>query len=395
MQLLYVMLAGFAFLLLWQGVRWYMAWRTRLRLKLEPVPPGPDIDEVVVHREIGAVRVRPRHEPVLTHTVSDDEPPLLAERIRAGAASEAAAATAPSPAERPDAGARSGRVAAATSAARPATELAPARPSASALPGAAVPSQASAPSAPSPVSEQRAELARELSAAVAPASMPAQTAPAQTSAADTPPVLVTPASVQEPAPAVEQHDLFADELIAPPPPRGSKSTSARARALYDAPAVEPVRVVRNDTANRPVQEIEQVIALHVVAREHLFRGEDLLRCLLSFGLRYGDMSIFHRHEQPTGQGRVLFSMAKAVEPGTFDLESMTAEDVPGVTFFLGLPGINSIAAWDLMVDTARRLANELQGDVLDEQQQPLTRQLVEHFRERVQEFERRRLMPRR
>jgi len=175
---------------------------------------------------------------------------------------------------------------------------------------------------------------------------------------------LTPASVQVPEsePEIVQPDLFGDEPIAPPPRRGQ--AASRARALYDAPAVEPVRAVPADTTVA-VNDIEQVIALHVVAREHLFRGEDLLRCLLSYGLRYGDMSIFHRHEQPTGQVRVLFSMAKAVEPGTFDLEAMTAEDVPGVSFFLGLPGVNSISAWELMVDTARRLAHELQGEVLD------------------------------
>ena len=47
-----------------------------------------------------------------------------------------------------------------------------------------------------------------------------------------------------------------------------------------------------------------------------------------------------------------------------------------------------------MVDTVKRLATELNGEVLDEQQQVLTRQLIEHYRERVQEFERRRLMNR-
>ncbi len=326
MQLLYVLLAGAALLLLWQGVRGYLGWRSRLRLKLEPVPPGPDIDEVVTHRELGPVRVRPRQEPSFAadaDAATEDMPPVWR---------------------------------------------------AEAPPVMAAPVVTSAPMPAEPVA------------------MPAPPiAPAELPEEEDVPVVLTPASVQaqDALPEIVQPDLFGDEPIAPPPRRGQ--TASRARALYDAPAVEPVRAVPADTTVA-VNAIEQVIALHVVAREHLFRGEDLLRCLLSYGLRYGDMSIFHRHEQPTGQGRVLFSMAKAVEPGTFDLEAMTAEDVPGVSFFLGLPGVNSISAWELMVDTARRLAHELQGEVLDEQQQPLTRQLVEHYRERVQEFERRRLM---
>lgn len=331
MQLLYVLLAGVALLLLWLGVRGYLGWRSRLRLKLEPVPPGPDIDEVEVHRELGPVRVRPRQEPSFVPEAGDGAEDRLPAASAAASPVVAAAVKMPAPT--------------------------PVAPAVSAAPVMA-PSAAATPVAP---------------------------------AEDDVPVVLTPASVQVPEsePEIVQPDLFGDEPIAPPPRRGQ--AASRARALYDAPAVEPVRAVPADTTVA-VNDIEQVIALHVVAREHLFRGEDLLRCLLSYGLRYGDMSIFHRHEQPTGQGRVLFSMAKAVEPGTFDLEAMTAEDVPGVSFFLGLPGVNSIAAWELMVDTARRLAHELQGEVLDEQQQPLTRQLVEHYRERVQEFERRRLM---
>lgn len=207
---------------------------------------------------------------------------------------------------------------------------------------------------------------------------------------DNVPVLLTPVPIPE-TDKVEQHDMFADEMIAPPPfPRREPS---RAQALYERP-VEPVRPVITAVDEKPHVDVQDVIALHVVARQHPFNGEDLLRCILSYGLRFGEMSIFHRHEQPTGQGRILFSMAKAVEPGTFDLEAMTGEEVPGVSFFLSLPGINSILAYDIMVDTAKRLATELQGEILDEQQQPLTRQLVEHYRERVQEFERRRLMQR-
>ncbi len=205
------------------------------------------------------------------------------------------------------------------------------------------------------------------------------------------PVLLTPVASAGTL-ALEQHDMFADEAIAPPPfPR--KDSGPRVQALYEK-SVEPVRAVLTAAEEKPYVDVQDVIALHVVSRQYPFSGEDLLRCILSYGLRYGEMSIFHRHEQPTGQGRILFSMAKAVEPGTFDLEAMTGEEVPGVSFFLSLPGVTSILAYDIMVDTAKRLATELQGGILDEQQQPLTRQLVEHYRERVQEFERRRLMQR-
>lgn len=320
MELLYVLLVAIGALLIWRGVTLFLDWRSSLRLRIEPVPPGPDPD-VMPSSELGKVRVVHRTEPVMTGPVS----------------------------------------------AAPAADL------------------------------QQQIVGGQLPPAIAEASRPDDDLPAHLSGSqghetEEEPVLLTPASVESVTGFVEQHDMFADMPIAPPPDR--RQTASRAKALYGATAsVEPVRPVAEPAEKMPL-EIEQVIALHVVCRAHPFSGEDLLRNVLSYGLRFGDMSIFHRHEQPSGQGRVLFSMAKAVEPGTFDLEAMTGEEIPGVSFFLGLPGVSSITAYDIMVDTARRLANEMQGDVLDEHQQPLTRQLVEHYRERVQEFERRRLMSR-
>lgn len=320
MELLYVLLAGICLVLVWRGISLLMEWRSSLRLKIEPVPPGPDPD-LMPNPELGKVRVVRRTEPVVTADQVGE-----AGLISAG------------PEQRIEAE------------------------------GGAVP------------------------LAMAAVSSPMEAAGISAHEADAP-VLVTPAVVDMGQKVAEQQDLFADEPIAPPPER--RSTASRAQALYgDASSVEPVRPVTQEPPSGVPMEIEQVIALHVVCRDFPFNGEDLLRAVLSYGLRFGDMSIFHRHEQPSGQGKILFSMAKAVEPGMFDLESMTGEEIPGVSFFLALPGVNSIVAYDVMVDTARRLATELQGDVLDENQQPLTRQLVEHYRERVQEFERRRLMSR-
>ena len=327
MELLYVLLVAICLILVWRGVTLFMEWRSRLRLKIEPVPPGPEI-EITPNPELGKVRVRPRSEPVLAEVHSMQ---------KQAAAPKTMDTQAPEPAV--------------------------------ILQEKASPDDRGDVSSVDPLIPETA----------------------QGDAGDEP-LLLTPSSVATLVEAAEQQDLFADEPIAPPPQR--RNTAGRAQALYGSTVVEPVQPVIAAPAEKKQIDIEQVIALHVVSRAHPFNGEDLLRSVLSYGLRYGDMAIFHRHEQPSGQGRVLFSMAKAVEPGTFDLETMTGEEVPGVSFFMGLPGVNSITAYDIMVDTARRLATELQGDVLDEHQQPLTRQLVEHYRERVQEFERRRLMTR-
>lgn len=141
-----------------------------------------------------------------------------------------------------------------------------------------------------------------------------------------------------------------------------------------------------------VVEASDYVIVYVMPSHVPFDGEHLLKCALSFGLRFGEMSMFHRHEHPNGHGDVLFSMARADDVGAFDLEAMTGEFIPGLTLFMALPSPQPALAYDMMVDTARRIATELHGEVLDQSQNPLNRQLVEHYREDVLEYTRRQLM---
>ncbi|MBQ0722084.1 MAG: cell division protein ZipA [Paraperlucidibaca sp.] len=128
---------------------------------------------------------------------------------------------------------------------------------------------------------------------------------------------------------------------------------------------------------------DRVISIHVMAREDGIPGRLLLEHLLQYGLRYGDMAIFHRHEHPTGQGAILFSLAQAMEPGTFDIDTLSRDNVPGVSLFLGLPGYKCLVAYDLMIDTARRLSSALQADMLDDQGQILTAGKLADWRDEV------------
>lgn len=384
MELLYIVGILLALALLLRGVLWLRDYQRRLRIQLEPVPPGPEIPESFP--ELGKVRVRPR----LDDREDEDEPalgPVIVVSPRDRREDESARVSAvPASALRADreasrpAAAPAGTVAPGVNAdavrVSPADDPAPQGPDSDSA--AAHSPLASPATAPQPQPRSVIDHDADATSEVAPAA-----------ATEALPLLLTP--VATPLPEAAQQDMFAHDMIAPPPmPDRSRN---RAQALYGTPAVEPVRSVRVPEA-KPHVEVQDVIALHVVARDRPFNGEELLRCILGYGLRFGDMAIFHRHERPTGQGEVLFSMASAVEPGTFDLQAMSGQDIIGVSFFQSLPGVNSIHAYDIMVDTAKRLAIELQGDLLDQQQQPLTRQLVEHYRERVQEFERRRLMQR-
>ena len=141
------------------------------------------------------------------------------------------------------------------------------------------------------------------------------------------------------------------------------------------------------------EEIQEAIVLNVFSRDAKgFQGEALLEVLLGCSLRYGDMSIFHRHQSPVGEGKVLFSVANAMNPGTFKIEAMNKFSTKGLSFFFGLPGpAKPIETFDLMLQTAQFLAKRLNGELKDDKRNVLTVQTIEHYRQRIRDFERRHL----
>ena len=150
-------------------------------------------------------------------------------------------------------------------------------------------------------------------------------------------------------------------------------------------------------AKEPVQAAEEVLVISVISRDPAgFKGPALLQNILESGLRFGEMDIFHRHESMAGNGEVLFSMANAVKPGVFDLDDIDLFSTPAVSFFLGLPGPrHPKQAFDVMVAAARKLSQELNGELKDDQRSVLTAQTIEHYRQRIVEFERRALTQKR
>jgi cell division protein ZipA len=159
----------------------------------------------------------------------------------------------------------------------------------------------------------------------------------------------------------------------------------------DEPASNPAS--QSKDTSRGLPPVEEVLVINVIARdEEGFKGPALLQNILESGLRFGEMDIFHRHESMAGNGEVLFSMANALKPGTFDLDDIEGFSTRAVSFFLGLPGPrHPKQAFDVMVSAARKLAHELNGELKDDQRSVLTAQTIEHYRQRIVEYERKQL----
>lgn len=150
------------------------------------------------------------------------------------------------------------------------------------------------------------------------------------------------------------------------------------------------------SASRKERDVEEVLILNIMApASDCFEGNDLLRVLLSSGLRFGEMNIFHYHCGEAGEGPVLFSLANIVVPGTFDMSEMEDFTTPGISLFLALPAeVEALKAFDTLLSTARNIAEQLGGELKDENRSVFTAQTAEHYRQRVMEFQRRKALAR-
>jgi cell division protein ZipA len=110
--------------------------------------------------------------------------------------------------------------------------------------------------------------------------------------------------------------------------------------------------------------------------------------LLQQGMQLGKMSIFHKHADADANGPVMFSMANMVKPGTFDVAQMDEFTTPGVSFFLQLPNkLGNMRCFEQMLQAANSIRENLHGDLKDEHRSVITRQTIEHCRQRIQDFE--------
>ena len=131
---------------------------------------------------------------------------------------------------------------------------------------------------------------------------------------------------------------------------------------------------------------EDLITLNVYADRRILSGDKTLKLLMKYGLRYGEMSCFHRYNE---QGnKLLFSVLQLTDNGPvgFDLETLSTEQVKGLAFFLALPHVDVQNAFDTMESIARLIAREFDGTVYDANNQEFTPQMREHWRHYAIDF---------
>lgn len=153
------------------------------------------------------------------------------------------------------------------------------------------------------------------------------------------------------------------------------------------------------TAVKPQQnsasDVTEVLVLNVTAKKgRLIMGERLLSLMEGLDLQFDERKIFSRRPSEA-EGDALFSVANMLQPGTFDLNTMENFATVGVTLFLPLPApTSSFEAFEEMLQTAQDLVRSIDGELRDDQRNMMTGQTIEHYRQRVRDFELRRLRSR-
>ena len=104
-------------------------------------------------------------------------------------------------------------------------------------------------------------------------------------------------------------------------------------------------------------------------------------------MRSGKFGIYHRYDG-NDESKTIFSAASLVEPGSFDLENIKEQEIPGISIFLVLPGpVEGAEAFDLMMQAARALAQTMNADLLDESGSTLSIQRERYMREEIIQFQ--------
>jgi len=173
--------------------------------------------------------------------------------------------------------------------------------------------------------------------------------------------------------------LSAEEDLLPDVTLDPDQTLAKSGANGDASTDKP---------ELPPEGDQLIVALRLRARQVVgFDGTDLVKAFSSEGLEFGKFGAFHSLDE---RRRSRFLVASLVEPGSFEIEKMHELRCPGVSMFMVLPGPREpLAALDAMFVCARRLAERLDADVLDDKGNALTMQQAGWLREQVVEYQRR------
>jgi cell division protein ZipA len=151
----------------------------------------------------------------------------------------------------------------------------------------------------------------------------------------------------------------------------------------------------SNAGRRVSDEFDKIVTLYIAAKAgEKLRGPDILVAAEKTGLTYGHMNVFHRLVEGHPERGPVFSVANIMKPGSFEMATIQSLETPAIAFFLTLPApVPALDAWETMLPTAQRMAELLDGVLLDESRNALGRQRIQHLRDELRAWDRQQETP--
>jgi len=157
------------------------------------------------------------------------------------------------------------------------------------------------------------------------------------------------------------------------------------KADPDAEHTDPDEAGEPELTEAQAAGRQKIVALRLIASADRWPGRAVIEALEAEGLVFGKYSIYHRERE---DGKSIFFAASMVEPGSFDLDNVDNLSFPGISIFAVIPSpVDAPTTFDMMLASARRLAERLGGNLQDEQGSTLTAQRILNLREELVHFE--------
>ena len=152
---------------------------------------------------------------------------------------------------------------------------------------------------------------------------------------------------------------------------------------------------QSDLGKRVSEQFDRIVSLYVAAKAgNKLRGQDIVVAAEKAGLTFGHMDVFHRLVDGKPELGPIFSVANIIKPGSFEMSRIAEIETPAIAFFLTLPApVAALDAWETMEPAAQRMADLLDGVVLDEERNALGRQRIQHIRDELRAYDRQHAAP--
>ncbi|UJZ93241.1 cell division protein ZipA [Photobacterium damselae subsp. damselae] len=203
------------------------------------------------------------------------------------------------------------------------------------------------------------------------------------------PVIETPVTATEPQVEPRQEELVEEVVaqaeISQPVPEVKQSEVKVEPEFVEPEPYEIIEPVIAEPEPEPAPLEPSYISLCVHARNGgVLMGRQLFTALENHGLIFGENSVYHRHLDRAGTQPVIFSVTNLVAPGNFPDINDAHFETPGIGFFLMLPCPGRADDnFNMMLQTAQRIADDLNADVLDHERNMITPYRITAYRDKA------------